>query len=85
MHAEKWNNTLEGVFGQLESMVISRFFGRWPNDSMILGDNNGSPEWRRVVFAALPKEGRRLAVGGKYSEVIFAGVVTESVGWRREV
>jgi hypothetical protein len=52
-------------------MVISRFLGRWPNDRMILGDNNASPGCRIVVFAALSEEGRRLAVGGKYSEVIF--------------
>jgi hypothetical protein len=44
---------------------------------MILGDNNGSPECRRVVFA-LPREGRPLVIGGKYSEVIFAWAVAEA-------
>ena len=71
-------DTLEGVFGQLESTVISRFLGRWPKESMTLGDNSGSPERRRVVFAALPKEGAPFAVGGKYSEVIFAWVIAET-------
>jgi len=42
---------------------------------MILGDNNGSPERRRVVFAALPKGGGTLGVGGKYSEDMFARAV----------
>jgi len=68
--------TLEGVVGRLESMVISRFLGGWPDDSRILGDNSGSPERRRVVFATLPREGRRSAMGGKYSEVIFAGIIS---------
>ena len=44
---------------------------------MILGDNKGSPECRRVVFADRPKEGRRLTTGGKYSEVIVARIITE--------
>ena len=70
--------TLEGVFGQFESMVISLFLGRWPKESTILGDNNGSPERRRVVFAGLPKDGRRLAMGGKYSEVIVARNIAET-------
>ena len=52
---------------------------------MILGDSNGSPERRRVVFANLPREGGLLGVGGKYSEAIFAFAITElglsSVGW----
>jgi hypothetical protein len=70
--------TLEGVFGQFESMVISRFLGRCPKESIILGDINGSPECRRVVFAALPKEGAASTVGGKYSEAIVARVITET-------
>lgn len=71
---------MEGVFGQFESRVISRFCGRWPNDSMIFGDSKGSPECRRVAFSDLPKEGRVLAVGGKYSEVIAARVITGTQG-----
>ena len=43
---------------------------------MILGDNKGSPERRRVVFADLPDERRVSAIGGKYSEVIVARVIT---------
>ena len=69
---------MEGDIGQFESMVISRFLGRLPNDSTILGDNNGSPECRRVVFAALSKKGRRFAVGGKYSEAIVARIIAET-------
>ena len=81
--------TLEEFFGQLESTIISRFLGRWPNDSVILGDNGGSPGCSHVVFAALPKEGRRFGAGGKYSEAMFARVTAETqvavtVGWRRE-
>ena len=52
---------------------------------MILGDNSGAPERRRVVFDLL-KEGRPLTVGGKYSEVMFVWAVAEtrslSVRWR---
>lgn len=58
-------------------MVISRFLGRWPNDSMIFGDNKGSPERKRVAFAVLPKEGGPSVVGGKYSEVIIVGAFAE--------
>jgi hypothetical protein len=42
---------------------------------MILGDSKGSPECRRVGLTDLPKEGRLLATGGKYSEVIVARVM----------
>lgn len=59
-------------------MVISRFLGRCPKESIILGDINGSPECRRVVFAALPKEGAASAVGGKYPEAIVARVIAET-------
>jgi len=47
---------------------------------MILGDNNGSPECKQVIFA-LPKEGGPLTVRGKYSEVIlaWAGIETQIV------
>lgn len=45
---------------------------------MILGDNKGSPERRRVVSADLSKDGRWFAVGGKYSEVIVARVIEET-------
>ena len=69
---------MEGVIGQPESTVISRFLGRWPNDSMILGDNNGWPERRRVASAALAKEGRQSGAGGKYSEDIFSRAIAKT-------
>ena len=43
-----------------------------------MGDINASPECKRVVFAALLKVGVPLAVGGKYSEAIFARIIGES-------
>lgn len=51
---------------------------------MILGDNKGSPECRRVAFADLPKEGRLLAIGGKYSEVMMARGTQVVVGSEEE-